>query len=150
MIASGGRVQMLTVPATQLRADDIMGASAWCRVVLATVYNDEDCTSVSVVAEAIDGERDIATVQFAGSVLVPILRPESAGPVHVTGDAAALLMGGEPQLIHAGPYTQSGRDTGHAICGSEVGPVSVKGDITCPDCLELEGEQYESMRGVSA
>jgi hypothetical protein len=93
-VASGRHVQMLTVPATQLRADDIMGGSAWYRVVLVTVYNDEDCTSVSVLAEPIDGFGTACTIQLLGSVLVSILRPGPPVPVRVTGEAVALLIGG--------------------------------------------------------
>ena len=92
-VATGRHVQLLTVPAAKLRVDDIIAASTWYRVAVATVYNDEDCTSVSVVAEPLDGSRT-ATVQFLGGVLVPILRPEPAGQVHVTGEVVAALLGG--------------------------------------------------------
>lgn len=37
---------------------------------------------------------------------------------------------------HAAAYTQSGRDTGHALCGDAAGPVSTDWDnVDCEPCI---------------
>ncbi len=39
---------------------------------------------------------------------------------------------------HAAAYTQSGRDTGHALCGAPTGPVSTDwDDVDCEPCIRI-------------
>lgn len=75
-VADGRTLQMLTVRATELRGGDIMGGSAWRRVVSVTVYNDEDHTSVNVITQYLDGVWPSGYNDMVGDLLVPILRPE--------------------------------------------------------------------------
>jgi len=40
--------------------------------------------------------------------------------------------------ICAAAYTGSGRDTGHALCGSAEGPVTLSAlNVSCPDCMRI-------------
>jgi hypothetical protein len=40
--------------------------------------------------------------------------------------------------VCAAAYTDSGRDTGHALCGSPEGPVTLSAlNVSCPDCVRL-------------
>lgn len=56
-----------------------------------------------------------------------------------------------PKVSHMAAYTQSGRDTGHAVCGAAEGVISHDDDsVTCLDCHEQQDEQYESVRRAKA
>ncbi len=50
---------------------------------------------------------------------------------------------------HMMPFTQSGRDTGHALCGAADGGVTHDdNEVTCISCLEGAEEQYDDARGA--
>jgi hypothetical protein len=46
--------------------------------------------------------------------------------------------------ICAAAYTDSGRDTGHALCGSAEGPIAVDNDrVSCLDCVRLLSDGWD-------
>lgn len=71
----------------------------------------------------------------------PVLDPDAVA--HVKADFCQALdywseSASEPGATCAAAYTSSGgRDTGHAMCGSTVGPVTLDSEkVTCTDCID--------------
>jgi hypothetical protein len=68
--------------------------------------------------------------------------------VRVVGESVHIL-NGALRISHMMQFTQSGRDTGHAVCGAADGRITHDdNEVSCPDCLEGADEQYDDARQV--
>lgn len=92
-----------------------------------------------------DGGEAYVAVALVHAILATIPDVEDAKPMPTCAPAGYRYVEGvdEPWVLeriiydtHAAAYTETGRDTGHALCGGAEGPVSVDSDdVDCGACM---------------
>jgi hypothetical protein len=92
-LARFGALDALSVPAEELAVGDILGGEAWRRVLHVVAYDGGDGVEVTAITTPLDTTTPSGPLMFAGDVPVAVLR-QPKEPVHLTGMAVDLLMGG--------------------------------------------------------
>lgn len=99
------------------------------------------------------GEQDayrrlVAERDAAQLALDQFERPRSIDLKDGIRQARADAAASKAHPVHMARYTESGRDTGHAVCGNPDGLIAGQDSgVTCTACLDRQDAQYTEARG---